>query len=519
MRAGVLKRLNSLVQRKNQPQQSRNTGLNLEGYDFIDFGASKGASITFGLRRLGGTRGVGVDIDPEKVSLMTNKGYDCLELDATRLDLPPDSVRFVIMSHFLEHLPGLGDVKRSLESAAGVASDFLFIQGPYFDADELLREQGLKFYWSDWTGHPCHLTTSQLKRILLDLGLEDHVMMVCEEVADSADPSIHPLDSLMDQHEYNPEVHPEKPFVRFSKPLYRSIVCCVRLRPFDDWEKVLQAPKRCRTLEDGVGVEARSPHHGVDEPKRKEVDPLEEIKRRLILKKRWAYLRYLHTREALIQAKDIETVLVVGSGHGFAEIALALEFPEIHFHLTDIESERTPNYHRAQEMAQRWDLNNVSFGIRDILVPEQGRYDLVASVEVLEHIENDAAAVAAMCEAASKYVFALVPFSDKATNNDEAMRSSVWEDHEHWRVGYDEEDLRELFPNVVTMRGCYWRARGGTLRKRLYEMTNQEINAEMKNLQAEALNDIVDEIPEDLTAGPRASGSSQRFERCWMQSG
>jgi hypothetical protein len=50
------------------------------------------------------------------------------------------------------------------------------------------------------------------------------------------------------------------------------------------------------------------------------------------------------------------------------------------------------------------------------LTREPARYDLVTSVEALEHIDEDAVAAAEMLTAAAKYVFALVPFADKAAN-------------------------------------------------------------------------------------------------------
>ncbi len=131
---------------------------NLSDYDFLDFGASKGGAIDFAIQRLGGTKGLGIDRDPNKVQGMIERGYDCLLGDITRLPLPPDSVRFVTMSHILEHLPDLTVVKEAILCASRIASDFLFIQGPYFDADEYLKNNGLKYYWSDWHGNPCHLT-------------------------------------------------------------------------------------------------------------------------------------------------------------------------------------------------------------------------------------------------------------------------------------------------------------------------------------------------------------------------
>lgn len=222
---------------------------------------------------------------------------------------------------------------------------------------------------------------------------------------------------------------------------------------------------------------------------------IELMKRRLVLKRRWAYLRYIHAREALLRAEGVESVLVIGSGHGYAEVTLALEFPGIHFHLTDIESATTPNYHNARKFAEEWGLSNVTFGLRDILSPEPGRYDMVSSVEVLEHIENDALAAAEMRAAANKYVFALVPFADKATNADQARRERLFKSHGHHVVGYDEEDLRGLFPDVVAMRGCYWKERGGAHRKRLYRMSNKEVSADMAGLRSEAHRDLVNAVP------------------------
>ena len=222
--------------------------MDLSGYDFLDFGASKGGCIDFAKARLGGTNGFGVDIDPRKVAQMRALGYACVEGDVTALELPDDSVRFVTMSHVLEHLPDLDAVARALESAARVASDFLFIQGPFFDADGLLAVDGLKFYWSDWSGHKCHLTTGDLGRTLKALALDDYVCMGRLPVKDSGDSAIHPLDSPRNQHEYDAEAHSPKPdlaFVppRYETPVYREIVCVVRLREFAGWQDVVAARK------------------------------------------------------------------------------------------------------------------------------------------------------------------------------------------------------------------------------------------------------------------------------------
>jgi hypothetical protein len=86
----------------------------LAGFDFLDFGASTGSSIEFARERLGGRRGLGVDLDPNKVETMRRCGYDCIQADVTGLDLPAKAVKFVLMSHFLEHLPDLECARKAI---------------------------------------------------------------------------------------------------------------------------------------------------------------------------------------------------------------------------------------------------------------------------------------------------------------------------------------------------------------------------------------------------------------------
>ena len=226
----------------------------MEEVDFLDFGASKGGSIEFAKKILGGRHGVGVDRDAAKVEQMRALGYACLEGDITSLELSPNSVRFVVMSHVLEHLPDLAAIRRTVESAARVARDFLYIQGPYFDADVALSTQGLKFYWSDWHGHTYRLTTWELISLLHELGWASYVLMGRLPVMDSSDPAIHPLSSPRDQHDYDPEIHPPKPHLVFGRPVhrnrvYREFVCVVRLRAFAGWESVVSARRDCELID------------------------------------------------------------------------------------------------------------------------------------------------------------------------------------------------------------------------------------------------------------------------------
>ncbi|MBE9571672.1 MAG: hypothetical protein IMF11_13675 [Proteobacteria bacterium] len=131
--------------------------------------------------------------------------------------------------------------KKAIRSAVLVASDFVVIIGPWFDADVYLERLGLKFFWSDWTGHTWHFHTKDLRQILNTLGLRNYVIMACGEVKDSSDPAIHPLDSPRDQHEYNPEIHPPKPLLPFSQAVYKEMTCYVQLRPLENWGEIVKA--------------------------------------------------------------------------------------------------------------------------------------------------------------------------------------------------------------------------------------------------------------------------------------
>lgn len=98
-----------------------------------------------------------------------------------------------------------------------------------------------------------------------------------------------------------------------------------------------------------------------------------------MLRRRWAYLRYLHLRQVLLNASGVESLLSVGCGTGLAEVLLALEFPDIVFHVTDVD-ERAIEQSFGARMVREWAVDNVSFGSLDVLAPVRKRYGLVTSV-------------------------------------------------------------------------------------------------------------------------------------------
>lgn len=222
---------------------------------------------------------------------------------------------------------------------------------------------------------------------------------------------------------------------------------------------------------------------------------LDTVRLALLQGKTWRYLRYVHAREALLACEDFDSILVVGAGNATAEIGLALEFPHVQFTLTDWQG-ATHQTERAKKWVAEWNLPNVTFRQLDLLNPPAGLHaDLVYSVEVLEHIQDDERAAAHMRAMARRAVFCLVPFAEEDLNQDPDRRRRALEKHEHHVVGYNVERLVKLLPSPIQIRGTYWNDSGLKLREALQELTPQEIKDRRDEFMVAAQADIRHRIP------------------------
>jgi hypothetical protein len=201
-------------------------------YDFIDLGCSHGGSLDYCTKRFGADRGIGLDIDPRKVDEARAGGHEAVVADVTRLELR-DQVRFVSMMDFLEHLPSLDAVEAVIQGAAAIATDFLFIRHPSFEGEDYLRSLGLRQYWWHWRGHPTHPQVADYCRIFERLGLRLYTITYRGEIRDSLDTTVLLDDEPIDQGAFDPSVHAERPYIGFTRPIWRSQDIFVALRPFD----------------------------------------------------------------------------------------------------------------------------------------------------------------------------------------------------------------------------------------------------------------------------------------------
>jgi hypothetical protein len=216
--------------------------IDISKYDFIDFGSSKGGCIDFALKKLGGRCPLGVEINKKKLKNLTKKGYACIYGDVLNLanELPKKSIRFVTMSHFLEHLNSINEVEKVIKIAADLATEFIFIQGPSFDFDQYLKSLGLKFFWADWTGHKTKVTINNLTTICEKLQLPSYNLLIeVPYVTDSSSPDIHPLNSPKDQFEYKKRTHPKKKIKTFDIKIHRSFIFYVWLQHTFQREQLL----------------------------------------------------------------------------------------------------------------------------------------------------------------------------------------------------------------------------------------------------------------------------------------
>ncbi|GEM_PF-1291545 len=476
----------------------------LSAFDFIDLGASEGGSIRFAQERLGGGRALAIDIDPHKVARIRAAGLDCIQGDATALRLPPGSVRFAVLSHFLEHLPDRDAVRRAIVSAAEVATDFLFIRGPCFDADDYLAGLGLKFFYSDWVGHRCHLTSGDLVDSLHGAGLHHYKLLLVGPTANAQDPFLHPLSSPPDQHKYDPTRHAKKPAVEFGRPVFKGIVVFVRLRPFNAWPTLLHAvetafppPVFYPTLPGGsAGARPTEP-------------ALSQVCNRLLSARGGALMRHVHLRAAFAACDGIRTFMSVGEGSALPELALAVEFPDVQFlaarwdpcSLAEDEAAPTPappNFRLEKLPSGAWPGD---------------RYDFVAAVDAsrlgggLEPVAERARSLARL------WAFLLEsrfrprsepqpslrwsrPFGRISRPAEEAVEAAWWSDLA--AAGDVRTGVTRFCPGLVRAQGCLWEDRGARLSRQLEALEATAIVAARDKWLAAAQSDLLVKPGESL---------------------
>ncbi len=211
-------------------------------FDFIDYGCSSGGSIKFAQKRLGGGRGLGIDLSAAKVQQAASEGCECVEMDASELKAFPDKVRFVTMFHFLEHLPGITQAQQCISSAFAVAREFVIMKQPWFDSDGILFRDNLKLYWSDWTGHTFKTSALDLARLARGAGKACRYRIYGRDpIPHSHHPGVLCLSDPPNSHQHEPGHHGVRPFVEFKEPVFRESMLVALLDEMADFSPLEKA--------------------------------------------------------------------------------------------------------------------------------------------------------------------------------------------------------------------------------------------------------------------------------------
>ena len=221
-----------------------NISENFKGYDFLDFGCSTGANIKYMQKIVPSIRGLGIDIDQKKIDLCRLNGFNAINYDILKLS-SEKIVRYVTMSHFLEHLPSVKIADAMIRKGIDVAREFIFIRQPWFDSDGFLLQNDLKFYWSDWRGHSNKMTSLDFYIILkkaIDLGVISGFYIYARAAVElSADNAIIPLSAGTDQHHFDASLHGTKDEKIKILPLaYKELVVVASVAPFMEMQSQIQ---------------------------------------------------------------------------------------------------------------------------------------------------------------------------------------------------------------------------------------------------------------------------------------
>ena len=196
-------------------------------YDFLDLGTRDAGGFAVG-HQLGGTCGLGFDIDLDAVRKNLDAGRDVICTDVTALDSMNLRARFAVCHHVLEHLPSLYDVGQVVRTLARCCSEFLFIAGPGFDHEDYLYRRGLKAVHSAMLDHTCRFKTFDLAMLLHELGPRHYAIGVSLPIQDSDSELIVRADAPNEVWRWEALRALLRPHVTFDPVPYRDIVLSSR---------------------------------------------------------------------------------------------------------------------------------------------------------------------------------------------------------------------------------------------------------------------------------------------------
>ena len=219
-----------------QPVEARNERLlalaRAGHFDFVDFGTHRGGGIKWG-ERLGGARGLGIELDPDRAQRALDDGFPVYTGDVATFPTTGLSFRFAVCRHVLEHMPNEYVVGFVLWRLAQICTEFIYVEQPVFDDAERLEQQGLTLTQMTMRSHTCRLSIERLLRIVEGVGISAYAQGRVRPIRSSANPWVHVAGAAENRSRWQEGVDPPKPEVEFDPPLYRDLIVIAALGPFD----------------------------------------------------------------------------------------------------------------------------------------------------------------------------------------------------------------------------------------------------------------------------------------------
>lgn len=220
-----------------------------------------------------------------------------------------------------------------------------------------------------------------------------------------------------------------------------------------------------------------------------------------------SFLRLVHLADGVRRARGelggLQRILSIGAGGGYHEGYLAARMPNVEVVASDWRIGEDPHA-----------LSNLRWESRDITTwDEKSDYDLVFSIECLEHIADPVRAFRHMADKVRRRgcFYISVPFASAAEQADPDLRRREWETHEHHRPGFSFADLEAMFTEngfgVVHAANMFH----GALSQRVHAL----LGGLSSEIREAVLGDTVRLLLHDLE-GPRAEHRGHATGICML---
>ncbi len=207
-----------------------NSYLANEPVDFYDVGCGHGGSIEWVKKKFNLELGLGFEISVEKAKSASKNGHVVTTLPYHTLEVLK-RVYATTFLHCLEHVSQRHVVQELVFKAVNVSSGIVYIRQPFFDADELLSNMGLKLYWSTWLGHPNRMKTADFEELLrnddMNQKISEYFIYGRTPILDASDECV---TSILEEPNFSPKTSQplfKKNYEKFSFPVYREVVVVI----------------------------------------------------------------------------------------------------------------------------------------------------------------------------------------------------------------------------------------------------------------------------------------------------